>query len=570
MLIAILLILNPTAALSQPDSLFLVEKRSESSTRTVYGIIWGCLTTIFACTWLAIHPNIPSPNDSQLRILSRKVMIMGLAILVPEYTTVWAFRQWRTTKRVSEKMSHRPEWTVSHSFFVIMGGFMLVDGENRPVRPLLVEDVTERNNMGAISLPILSEREIQDRSKGDGLSKTFILLQTTWFLIQVSARVVSGLAMTELELVTVAFATLNILAYIFWYNKPLNVDCPVSTPIVGQLARKPIYNIQLPDRALDGIQTTSDSTLDIHTTNGDSPLQWDHPGSLYSGAPGLSPPPPTYDPASPLSSPALSLRETQTADDNGHLADAEANQIAPSYSRCQNLRLALKLYVSKSIARLQRNVASQVFRPGGSRYRPNDVDKSQLRLEVFQLEDRSRDDLRVPTFYCGSSPARFSSRSGNLQLYLGIFFGAIHCCAWNFHFPGTAPLWLWRVSAIVLTTTPAYFMIVMESVLEALSRLARHLSFQLQEYELKGDCITRVLRAACYYSGLSWMFQKLIIKRPIITRILHCLIFALYFMARVTLIVLPFVLLSDPSPRVLTEVEWTKYLPHVKPFVSME
>ncbi|KAL0062117.1 hypothetical protein AAF712_011044 [Marasmius tenuissimus] len=250
---------------------------------------------------------------------------MGLAILVPEYTTVWAFRQWRTTKRISEKMSHRPEWTVSHSFFVIMGGFMLVDGENRPVRPLLVEDVTERNNMEAISLPILSEREIQDRSKGDGLSKTFILLQTTWFLIQILARVVSGLPMTELELVTVAFATLNILAYIFWYNKPLNVDCSVPTPIVGQLVRRNpsqstsiFQHIQLPDRALDDIQSsTSDSTSDVHTTNDDSPLQWDHPGSLYSGAPGLSPPPPAYDPASPPPSPALSLRRARTTDNNG-------------------------------------------------------------------------------------------------------------------------------------------------------------------------------------------------------------------------------------------------------------
>ena len=65
------------------------------------------LTTIFACTWLAIHPNVPSPNDSRLIILSRKAMIMGLAILVPEYTTVWAFRQWVTARRITRKMSHR-------------------------------------------------------------------------------------------------------------------------------------------------------------------------------------------------------------------------------------------------------------------------------------------------------------------------------------------------------------------------------------------------------------------------------------------------------------------------------
>ncbi|KAK1219028.1 hypothetical protein PQX77_018256 [Marasmius sp. AFHP31] len=315
MLIAILLIFNATAALSQPDSLSLIEKRSEPSTRTVYGIIWGCLTTIFACTWLAIHPNVPSPNDSRSRILSRKVMIMGLAILVPEYTTVWAFRQWSTARRISRLMSQRPEWTITHSFFLVMGGFILID-KTQPVRPLLVEDITVWNTMEAISLPILSEREIQDRSKGDGLSKTFILLQTTWFLFQILARAVSGLPMTELELVTVAFATLNILAYVFWYNKPLNVDCPVPTPIVGQLARTRLGSIQSSD-AVWSTQNTSSSTPDIHTSNDDSPLQCDHPSSLNSDMPSLSPPPPSYDPASNRPSPAPSLRRTRTPDDNG-------------------------------------------------------------------------------------------------------------------------------------------------------------------------------------------------------------------------------------------------------------
>ncbi|KAK1219029.1 hypothetical protein PQX77_018257 [Marasmius sp. AFHP31] len=299
MLYAILPILNAAVALSQPDSPSIIEKRSDSSTRAVYGIIWGCLTTIVACTWLAIHPNVPNPNDSRLGILSRRAMIMGFAILVPEYTTVWAFRQWSTARRISRRMTHRPEWTITHSFFLVMGGFMLVD-KTRPVRPLLVEDVTQSENMELISLPILSEREIQDRSKGDGLSKTFILLQTTWFLIQVLARVISGLPVTELELVTVAFATLNVLAYIFWYNKPLNVDCPIPAPIVDQLGSmhfspgNPGYSV---------------------TSINDSPS----PDILDGDASELTLPPPVYGPASTPPSRALSLRRAQTIDDNGKM-----------------------------------------------------------------------------------------------------------------------------------------------------------------------------------------------------------------------------------------------------------
>jgi hypothetical protein len=29
--------------------------------RTLLGIVWSCITTIFLCTWVAIHPNIPEP-----------------------------------------------------------------------------------------------------------------------------------------------------------------------------------------------------------------------------------------------------------------------------------------------------------------------------------------------------------------------------------------------------------------------------------------------------------------------------------------------------------------------------
>jgi len=33
--------------------------------------------------------------------------------------------------------------------------------------------------------------------------------------------------LTELELVTLAFAALNFVTYGLWWNKPLNVQCPV-------------------------------------------------------------------------------------------------------------------------------------------------------------------------------------------------------------------------------------------------------------------------------------------------------------------------------------------------------
>ena len=75
--------------------------------------------------------------------------------------------------------------------------------------------------------PNSSEKDIQDKSKGDSFSKGFAVLQTTWFVSQCIARGVAGLVVTELELATFAFAVLNGILYFLWWNKPLDVFRPV-------------------------------------------------------------------------------------------------------------------------------------------------------------------------------------------------------------------------------------------------------------------------------------------------------------------------------------------------------
>jgi len=72
--------------------------------------------------------------------------------------------------------------------------------------------------------PRISKAEILDKSKGDAVSKGVVILQTGWFVMQCIARGVQGLPITELELVTVAFAALSFVIYLLWWEKPLNVQ----------------------------------------------------------------------------------------------------------------------------------------------------------------------------------------------------------------------------------------------------------------------------------------------------------------------------------------------------------
>ena len=113
-----------------------------------------------------------------------------------------------------------------------MGGFVLVDAEKEDATPneqqrtvLTLEYFKEHPD---IRIPKITAAAIEDRSKGDALSKIIAILQTSWFIIHCIARGQQRLALTELELVTLALASLNAVTFAIWWHKPLGVQDPVQ------------------------------------------------------------------------------------------------------------------------------------------------------------------------------------------------------------------------------------------------------------------------------------------------------------------------------------------------------
>jgi hypothetical protein len=109
-----------------------------------------------------------------------------------------------------------------------MGGFILVDPDQKDAEPngkVLTFDYFKETP--DIDIPVVTAADIEDRSKGDALSKIIAILQTTWFIVQCIARGQQQLALTELELVTLALASLNAVTFAIWWHKPLGVQEPV-------------------------------------------------------------------------------------------------------------------------------------------------------------------------------------------------------------------------------------------------------------------------------------------------------------------------------------------------------
>ena len=84
--------------------------------RTIWNIIWSCLATIFSCTWVAVHPNIPCPRKREakncfqrwvrnplLSLAEHRLPLFVCALLVPEYVLAWAIRQYLSARKIANE-----------------------------------------------------------------------------------------------------------------------------------------------------------------------------------------------------------------------------------------------------------------------------------------------------------------------------------------------------------------------------------------------------------------------------------------------------------------------------------
>ncbi|KZT63668.1 hypothetical protein DAEQUDRAFT_719138 [Daedalea quercina L-15889] len=93
--------------------------------------------------------------------------------------------------------SHRHRWTLTHAFFVAMGGFKL-DGHgdegNRYIPAWQGEAIITPNGLKYLMkhaphlIPDISIEEIQDKSKANGLAKALLVWQVLWFCINTVTR----------------------------------------------------------------------------------------------------------------------------------------------------------------------------------------------------------------------------------------------------------------------------------------------------------------------------------------------------------------------------------------------
>ena len=71
--------------------------------RSITDILWSCFATIFACTWLSVHPNMPGPDEKPPKIALRRLELMFWSLICPEMIIGWACRQWIAARSLRDK-----------------------------------------------------------------------------------------------------------------------------------------------------------------------------------------------------------------------------------------------------------------------------------------------------------------------------------------------------------------------------------------------------------------------------------------------------------------------------------
>ncbi|KAF7369964.1 hypothetical protein MSAN_00626200 [Mycena sanguinolenta] len=186
--------------------------------RTFFSIVWGCLATIFACTWVSVHPNVPPPDQNRLQLFWRRLKMMLITMIAPEVMVGFAARQFFASQWLVKEY----KFSSTQASFFCMGGFVSPTGH-----PIASKEQLEDGDLGSElqeAIRNVNDKEIADRSKGDALSKGVVLLQGLWFILQTLARAHQRLAITQLEVATLAFAIVNIFIWLLWWNKPLDVQ----------------------------------------------------------------------------------------------------------------------------------------------------------------------------------------------------------------------------------------------------------------------------------------------------------------------------------------------------------
>ncbi|KAI4201378.1 MAG: hypothetical protein LQ350_003297 [Teloschistes chrysophthalmus] len=133
----------------------------------------------------------------RIELYWRKTIWVIIGIFAPEIVIYTAWSQWNSARKLTAKVAklldndpaakgaRKYTWTMTHSFFAGMGGFVV--DTNDPDRPPYIPDsprlIITAQGIAILAecgqLPDISRRDLDDKNKADNAAKALALLQAS-------------------------------------------------------------------------------------------------------------------------------------------------------------------------------------------------------------------------------------------------------------------------------------------------------------------------------------------------------------------------------------------------------
>ena len=383
-----------------PTAQALVGWVLESPGRGSLGLIFSCLSTIFLCTWVVIHPRVyKRPSLHRLH----KFTLFLKTILAPEFIAVEGLQEWTQARKMVKNCAGLTGGCLKlvHAFYVGMLALRYRTPQGEKV--IWPNQYTWLLEQGLVdwddhALWGLLEENICDRSNADGTAKLLALGQVSWFVAQSIMRRAHSLPLSQLETMTLSYIPLVAITYFFWWVKPKDIMTPTVVNLPDMLSwQKTTFEAMAVSSAFDTEGLDKQDTL------------W----TIW------------------YLTPRVFEKEAQDK------ALQEAKQKATQEAQEERAPHAIK----HAVARI--NESGESLMEGGRsscQSRPREASTNSIVVACWD-----------PKVY-------HSKLLWPVICVFGASFGALHLISWYTVFPTPLEQWLWRVAALVSIFSMLIFM----------------------------------------------------------------------------------------------------------------
>jgi hypothetical protein len=509
------------------------------------------------------------------------------------YESVWGITRLMITQDSTEAQAAilKNKWTMTHSFWAIMGGIAVDVNGSEPFLPSdIPPKLTEQGIYFLIKtrpdlLPDIPEDEVKDKSKGDWLTKALACIQAMWFCVSCLVRVGQGLTMSLLELNTFAHAMCTIVVYFIWWQKPLDIERPL---LLNSEAMRPLAAfmwMSSKTSARPQIKSAGDWSYTVSEAPEFEAIKL---GKPFSDAPRVIPE------VAPITvSTWYALYGTKfCANENGTRWTVQEHYDPRDENPGSNYTITrtdpAEFILTESDARR--------WRLGYEAFEKYSLEKPTKDLNLITIKPVPNMFDTPPETY-GQDPTAYFRLLWELLGFsmLAAAYGSFHALAWNARFPSRSDKIVWRVSSLLVASPAGVVLLIILVLLcsDTLAIIAKRVSTHWGNHEQHGggpksptikqlpDVITFLQSKAQQFeqgplASFRKIFQKIfgkitweVLEAVVIFLVrLFCFVSiaafsALYLPARAYLVVESFRMAFHLPPNAFKATEWEKYFPHI-------